>query len=246
MTKIRLESVNYQIGIAGRYHILKDINFEVKKGDRIIITGASGSGKTTLLRLLNRLIDPTSGKIYFNDQEYHQIPVINLRQKVMLVPQEPKLLEMTVKEAIAYPLLLQKLPKSTIQERLIFWLEKLHIPEDWWNKTEIQLSLGQRQLIAIARALVTQPEVLLLDETITALDQGKIALILDILTELTAQETTIIMVSHQLELAQKFANRLLYLENGTLLQNLPITEVEWNKIGDRLLELAQQQTEEWA
>jgi D-methionine transport system ATP-binding protein len=100
---LRLELVSLAASVGSQY-LLKDISFEVFSGDRITIIGPSGAGKTSLLRLLNRLSQPTSGKIYLENQEYGQIPVIQLRRQVMLVAQEAKLLGMTVRDALAYPL----------------------------------------------------------------------------------------------------------------------------------------------
>jgi D-methionine transport system ATP-binding protein len=147
--QLQLEQVSLFTSIGAQY-LLKDISLEVFKGDRIAIVGPSGAGKTSLLRLLNRLSEPTAGSIYLENQAYRQIPVIQLRQQVTLVLQESKLLGMTVQEALKYPLILRDLPRSQIQQRLAYWMEQLHIPVDWLGKTELQLSVGQRQLVAIA------------------------------------------------------------------------------------------------
>jgi D-methionine transport system ATP-binding protein len=102
-------------------YLVADTAFAAMMRDRLnqsmMITGESGAGKTSLLRLINRLNEPTGGKIYLKNQEYRQIPVIQLRQQVMLVQQESKLLGMTVGEALAYPLILRGVPKQTIQEK---------------------------------------------------------------------------------------------------------------------------------
>lgn len=172
--KLRLEKVNLYTTLQGQqqgFPILQDISFEVFEGDRVAIVGPSGAGKSYLLRLLNRLSEPSNGKIYLDNQEYRQIPVLQLRACVTLVTQESKLLGMTVKDALKYPLVLRGLPQQTIQQRLSNWIEQ-QIPDDWLGKTEVQLSLGQRQLIAIARALIIQPQILLLDEPTSALDVG--------------------------------------------------------------------------
>lgn len=243
--QLLLQQVSLKATIGSQY-LLKDISFEVLPSDRIVIIGASGSGKTTLLRLLNRLIEPTSGKIYLDNLDYQNIPIINLRRQVMLVPQEPKLLGMTVKQALAYPLVLQQLPQTEINRRLLNWTEQLHIPEEWLDRLELQLSLGQRQLVAIARALVTHPKILLLDEPTSALDIGRASHLINVLTDLTKQtETSVLMVNHQLDLAQRFCTRVLYLQDGQLLEDVPENQINWAKMRDRLIEAEKTAAEEW-
>ncbi|NET61095.1 MAG: ATP-binding cassette domain-containing protein [Symploca sp. SIO2E6] len=226
--------------------ILTDISFSVFPGDRMCLIGPSGAGKTSLLRLLNRLKEPTKGKIYLENQNIKNIPILELRRQVMLVAQEPKLLGMRVREALAYPLWLQNLPKSTITERIETYREQLHIPAEWLERTELQLSLGQRQLVAIARALVTQPKILLLDEPTSALDAGIASRLLVFLTELAFKEKiTILMVNHQLDLAQLFSTRVLYLQNGQLLQDLSANQIDWEQLRGQLVEAEAQAAQEW-
>jgi D-methionine transport system ATP-binding protein len=241
-----LEQVNLSASVGSQY-LLKGISFEVFKGDRVAIVGPSGAGKTSLLRLLNRLSEPTSGSIYLENQEYRQIPVIQLRQQVPLVLQESKLLGMTVREALEYPLVLRGLPRSQIQQRLSYSIEQLHIPEDWLGKTELQLSVGQRQLVAIARALVIQPKILLLDEPTSALDAGRAFRLLEVLTQVaTTSQTTILMVNHQLELAQQFCTRVLYLQDGQLVQDVPNSnQMDWQKLRETLIQAETTAAEEW-
>ncbi len=249
---LRLEQVNLftklKTQLSGNqqgYPILQDISLEVFQGDgsanacgeRIAIVGPVGAGKTSLLRLLNRLIEPTSGKIYLENQEYRQIPVIQLRQTLVLVLQESKLLGMTVGQALAYPLVLRGLSKQTIEQRVSQWTEQLHIPSEWLGRTEVQLSAGQRQLIAIARALVIQPKILLLDEPTSALDAGTASHLMQVLTQLSqTHQTTILMVNHQLELAQMFCTQLLHLQQGQLLANQKVSEINWVELRESLIQ----------
>ncbi|HEY9805334.1 MAG TPA: ATP-binding cassette domain-containing protein, partial [Candidatus Obscuribacterales bacterium] len=114
---MRLQHVDLAASV-GSHYLLQNISFEMFSGDRIALVGPSGAGKTSLLRLLNRLSEPTQGTIYFDQQEIRQIPVIQLRRQVVLVPQESKLLGMTVEAALTYPLTLQDLPRATITQRL--------------------------------------------------------------------------------------------------------------------------------
>jgi len=227
-------------------YLLKDISLEINRGDRLAIIGASGAGKTTFLRLLNRLISPTSGKLKFAGQDYDQIAPILLRRQIVLVSQEVRLLEMTVKDALAYPLVLQNLPPSQIKETLGYWLEKFHIPGTWLDRPEPQLSLGQRQWVGLCRALILQPPVLLLDEPTSALDQGRAQDLLGIL-EVVNQErqTMILMVNHQLSIAQAFATRMIYLQEGIIMADQESSAVDWGAIALKLETHQQQLNREW-
>ena len=114
--------------------ILENISFNLNQGDRVGIMGPSGAGKTSLLRLLNRLAEPSQGDIFFEGQAFSGIPVLNLRRQIVLVPQEPKLLVMTVQNALAYPLELQQLKKNEIQSRIDHYCQKLGIPNEWLER----------------------------------------------------------------------------------------------------------------
>jgi D-methionine transport system ATP-binding protein len=230
----------------GLSFILQEISFAVERGDRIAIVGASGAGKTSLLRLLNRLNDPTQGQITLENKPYSQINPIQLRRQVVLLPQEPKLLGMTVEEALAYPLVLQQLPRGEIQQRIQMGCQRLHIPEQWRERNELQLSVGQRQLCAIARSLVMQPKILLLDEPTSALDIGTASHLLQVLRELAESgEVTILMVNHQLDLVRSWCDRLLYLEDGQLRQDRRRDRVDWEKLRAQLVQLETQTAREW-
>lgn len=240
--QLKLEQVSYTEKLTAQakqklpeYPILQDISFEVYQGDRIAIVGPTGAGKSYLLRLLNRLCEPTSGKIYLHSQEYRQIAVKEIRQSVILVSQEPKLLGMSVREALAYPLILRNLPKPTIGQRLSYWIEQLHIPDDWLGRSEAQLSHGQRQLVNVARGLVIQPKILLLDEPTSNLDLGTAQRITKTLNQLYEKhQTTILMVNHQLNIAQMFCNRLFHLQQGRLIANQTASQINWNNLQETL------------
>jgi D-methionine transport system ATP-binding protein len=231
---------------ATSHYLLQNISFALQAGDRLAIVGASGAGKTSLLRLLNRLISPSQGLIFLEDQEYKTIPVVKLRQQIVLVSQESKLLGMTVKDALIYPLKLQNLPLTEINQRLETWISKLRISEDWLDRNELQLSVGQKQLVAIARGIIMQPKILLLDEPTSALDVGRSTHLLDILTELSdAKNLTILMVNHQLELAEKFASRVLVLDQGNLVNLQENAMVNWSEIREQLLIKEAKPSEDW-
>lgn len=242
---LRLEQVNLAASFGSAF-LLQNISFAVNRGEKIAIVGASGAGKTSLLRLLNRLNSPTQGKIYLETIPVTQIPAIKLRQQVVLVPQEPKLLGMTVRDALVYPLQLQALTTTEINRRLDIWLNRLRIPSAWLERNELQLSLGQRQLIAIARGAVVQPKILLLDEPTSALDVGTASLLLSVLDRLVAENNlTILMVNHQLELIKNFADRLLYLAAGQLTVDTVNTDRAWQELRDKLLLAQAASDREW-
>jgi D-methionine transport system ATP-binding protein len=227
-------------------NLLHDISFEVFAGDRIAIVGASGAGKTTLLRLLNRLSEPTKGRLLLDGQPYSSIPTVQLRQQVVLVLQESKLLGMTVQEAIAYPLKLRGWGQKEITQRVSEWLERLHIPPEWRDRTEQQLSVGQRQLVAIARALAIAPPLLLCDEPTAALDIGRTQQVLRVFTELSeTRQMTILMVNHQLDLAKQLATRVLHLQNGTLMADQAAASIDWIGLEHHLNQVEQIQAAEW-
>ena len=240
---LKLIEVSFQSSIDSNY-LLQDISFQICEGDKLAIVGASGSGKTTFLRLLNRLISPTEGKMYFVDTPYEQYSPVQLRQQIVLVPQESKLLGMTVQEALAYPLKLQHVPQNQIRQRIDTWSQALRIPQAWFNRNELELSVGQRQLVAIARALIMQPQILLLDEPTSALDMGTATHVLKVLNDLTSQ-ITIAIVTHQLELIEKFVNRILYLQEGRILQKIPANSSNWQLIKQKIMQLETQIAEEW-
>ncbi|HIK15132.1 MAG TPA: ATP-binding cassette domain-containing protein [Leptolyngbyaceae cyanobacterium M33_DOE_097] len=227
-------------------YLLHDLSFTIQAGDRVGLVGASGAGKTLLLRLLNRLIEPTEGTLYYNNQAYAQISPIGLRQEIVLVPQEPKLLGMTVREALEYPLTLRQLPSHTIKQRVSEALDQLNIPAEWLERTELQLSVGQRQWVAIARALVTHPKVLLLDEPTSALDVGRSQRLIQALQGLTqTHHTAVVMANHQLEIVKEFCDRLMQLQQGKMVQNAAASTVEWADLRQGLIDAETQQADEW-
>lgn len=242
--QLRLEGVSFKSPIAPSY-LLDNISFQVQKGDRVVIVGPSGAGKTTLLRLLNRLSSPTSGAIYLENTEYGQIGTIALRQQITLILQESKLLGMSVREALAYPLKLRGIHSSEMGDRIGGVIQQLHIPEAWLNRTELQLSTGQKQLVAIARGIILQPKILLLDEPTSALDAGKADRLIQVLTELTNAQTTILMVNHQLELAEEFATRVLYLQQGKLLEDDICDRINWEEMRQNLIKAEAEAEQEW-
>lgn len=249
MTQLRVEQVSLSVTVGGAgisVPVLSDISFEVNRGDRVAIVGPSGAGKTSLLRLLNRLSDPTRGSIYLEARDYRQIPVIELRQQVTLVLQESRLLGMSVRDAIAYPLKLRGMRPQEIEPRAQMWIERLRIPEEWLSRSELQLSAGQRQLVAIARALSLQPKILLLDEPTSALDAGRASHLMQVLTDLADGPTAILMANHQLELAQQFCTRVMHLQGGRLVQEVSARQMDWQHLRESLIQAEAREAEEWS
>jgi D-methionine transport system ATP-binding protein len=226
--------------------ILTDISFSLAAGESIAVAGIVGAGKSTLLRLINRLNEPSTGQIVLNGENYQTIAPSTLRQRVMLVSQEPKLLGMTVREALAYPLQLQLLGAEEIKQRIVTITEQFQIPTDWFDRTETQLSAGQKQIVAIARGIITQPQVLLLDEAIANLDFVTAERILTTITNITQSlQIGTIAVNHQLELALRFSDRLIYLQDGKLAFDRVSTSIDRVEIEQQIRAAEQQSTAEW-
>ena len=232
---------------AGIVEILKRISFTIERGEFVALVGPSGAGKTSLLRLINRLSEYASGTIRLYDQDIRQIPVVKLRQQVALVNQESRLLGMSVKSAIGYPLRLQGKLEKDIDAAVEEWCDRLSIPADWMPRTETTLSLGQRQRVAIARTLITQPKVLLLDEPTSSQDVGYSEFLLSRLAQWAAQgNLTILMANHQLELSARYATRLLHLEDGRLITDKPADQVDWSALRKSLVAAERAAEAEWA
>jgi D-methionine transport system ATP-binding protein len=223
------------------YYLLQDLSFEIAKGERVAIAGASGSGKTSLLRLLNRLTDPTQGKIYIDARSLQDIPVLQLRQQILYVSPEPKLLGMTVQEALKYPLMLRGIRDA--DQRIRNWLDRLKIPSDWLEKTELQLSIGERQWVSIARALVCESPILLLDEPTANLDAGRSDRLLKVLHQTSQTGQTILVATHQLEWAEQLAQRVLHLQRGALVQESD--RVDWQALRLAIAQVEAEEAAEW-
>ena len=239
--QLQLQQVSVMVRPSNHY-LLQEIDLEIEVGDRLAIVGASGSGKTTLLRLLNRLSEPTSGSIFYQGQALQDYSVLQLRRQIMLMPQEPKLLGMTVQETLTYPLTLLNLPRPTVQERLKTWIQRFGIPDDWLNRTELQLSVGQRQWVSLARACLLEPAVLILDEPTSALDPGRITQAVQILRE---GAWTLVIASHQTLLLEKLCTRLLWLEAGGIKRLQSTVNLDLKSIQRTLEQQAQLDSMNW-
>jgi len=163
VNSLRVQNVSLSLGRSPRL-LLNDISFELEAGEIAVLLGAPGSGKTLLLQLLNGLRSPTQGQILWQGQPLSTQPPVALRRQIVLQPQQPRLLGMTGQEAIAYPLHLQGLSSSAIQQRLDHWLDILKIPLAWLEQREATLPPSAAQAIALTRALAMEPQLLLLDD----------------------------------------------------------------------------------
>ncbi|MEB3294377.1 MAG: ATP-binding cassette domain-containing protein [Synechococcales bacterium] len=222
--------------------LIQEVSWTVGAGELWWVVGASGAGKTSLLRLLNRLAEPTQGNLFWQEVPYAKIPVLQLRHQVTYVPQEPRLLGMTVEQALRYPLQLRNLPEPEIIHRVNDWCDRLLIPKQWRDRTELQLSLGERQWVAIARGMLIEPKVLLLDEPTANLDAQRIQFLQQVMTAST--QTTWIVASHDLGWLQQISPQVLYLEMG---KRVALTQPpNWEALQEKLQQVTIAEIEEWS
>jgi D-methionine transport system ATP-binding protein len=196
--------------------LLAPVSFELASGDRLAVIGATGAGKTTLLRLLARLQEPSSGQIFLNNQAIKTLSPLSLRRQIVLVPQEPRLLGLTVQETLFYPLKLQKCSPQAIAQRFAYWRSQMPFPDEWLDRNELQLSVGQRQWISILRGVMMEPQILLLDEPTSALDGDRAQQLITLLQQWTQNSPlAVIMVNHQREWVEKFSKRVITLTSNS-------------------------------
>jgi general L-amino acid transport system ATP-binding protein len=220
---IRMQDVNKWYG---KFHVLRNINLDVARGERIVICGPSGSGKSTLIRCINRLEEHQSGHIIVEGNEItndvRQVEAI--RRDVGMVFQHFNLFpHLTVLENLTLgPIWVLKTPRAEAEARAMKYLERVRIP-DQANKFPGQLSGGQQQRVAIARSLCMDPKVMLFDEPTSALDPEMVKEVLDVMVGL-AKETgmTMLCVTHEMGFARKVADRVIFMDRGEIIeQNTP-------------------------
>ena len=205
----------------GQFHVLKDINLQVHKGERIVICGPSGSGKSTAIRCINRLEEHQSGKIFVEGVELtrdlKQIEAI--RSDVGMVFQHFNLFpHLTVlQNCTLAPMWVRKLPRREAEEVAMYYLEKVRIPEQA-NKYPGQLSGGQQQRVAIARALCMKPKIMLFDEPTSALDPEMVKEVLDTMIALAESGMTMLCVTHEMGFARTVANRVIFMDRGEIVE----------------------------
>lgn len=209
----------------GAFHVLKDINLNVEKGERIVVCGPSGSGKSTLIRCINHLEEHQKGHIVVDG-----VPLTDnlknidaIRREVGMVFQHFNLFpHLTIMENCTLaPMWVRKIPKAEAEETAMHFLTKVKIPEQA-HKYPGQLSGGQQQRVAIARSLCMQPAIMLFDEPTSALDPEMIKEVLDTMVELAESGMTMIVVTHEMGFARKVADRVIFMDSGEIIeQNEP-------------------------
>ncbi len=205
----------------GDFHVLKDINLTVMKGERIVVCGPSGSGKSTMIRCINRLEEHQRGTIIVDGIELTSDlkHIDQVRREVGMVFQHFNLFpHLTVLENLTLaPIWVRKMPKKDADEAAMKYLERVKIPEQA-SKYPGQLSGGQQQRVAIARSLCMNPKIMLFDEPTSALDPEMIKEVLDVMVDLAKTGMTMICVTHEMGFARTVANRVIFMDEGEIIE----------------------------
>lgn len=206
------------------FHVLKDISLKVNTGERVVICGPSGSGKSTVVRCINRLEVHQEGTIRVDGTELKDdaASVKAVRSDVGMVFQQFNLFpHLTVMENLVLgPMKSRGLPRKDAELRAMKYLERVHIPEQA-EKRPSQLSGGQQQRVAIARSLCMEPKILLFDEPTSALDPEMISEVLDVMVEVANDGMTMIVVTHEMGFARKVADRMIFMDEGEIVESGP-------------------------
>jgi general L-amino acid transport system ATP-binding protein len=230
---IRFEKVNKWYG---QFHVLRDIDLSVRKGERIVICGPSGSGKSTLIRCINRLEEHQEGTLTVDGIELtDDVKAIEaIRKDVGMVFQQFNLFpHLTVLENLTLaPMWVGKVPKKDAEQRAMQQLERVRIAEQA-QKYPLQLSGGQQQRVAIARALCLTPKIMLFDEPTSALDPEMIKEVLDVIIELADLGITMLCVSHEMGFAKSVADRVIFMDLGQIVEQDTPEEFFTNPKNDR-------------
>jgi general L-amino acid transport system ATP-binding protein len=205
----------------GEFHVLKDINLTVMRGERIVICGPSGSGKSTLIRCINGLEEHQRGRVVVDGVELTRDvrSIETVRHDVGMVFQQFNLFpHLTARENCTLaPIWVRGMPKREADEIATHYLTRVRIPEQA-DKYPAQLSGGQQQRVAIARALCMSPKVMLFDEPTSALDPEMIKEVLDVMLELAREGMTMIVVSHEMGFAREAANQMVFMDDGQIVE----------------------------
>jgi len=207
------------------FHVLKDINLRVMKGERIVIAGPSGSGKSTMIRCINALEEHQKGKIVVDGIELTNDlkKIDDVRKEVGMVFQHFNLFpHLTILENCTLgPIWVRKMPRAKAEEVAMHYLERVKIPEQA-KKYPGQLSGGQQQRVAIARSLCMNPHVMLFDEPTSALDPEMVKEVLEVMIGLAESGMTMLCVTHEMGFARQVANRVIFMDQGQIIeQNEP-------------------------
>jgi len=205
----------------GTFHVLREINLKVSRGERIVICGPSGSGKSTLLRCINRIEDWQRGRVIVDGTELTEDlkTIDEVRGEVGMVFQQFNLFpHLTVLENCTLaPVWVRKMPRREADEIARHYLQRVRIPEQA-DKYPAQLSGGQQQRVAIARALCMQPKIMLFDEPTSALDPEMVKEVLDTIVGLALDGMTMVVVSHEMGFARRVANRMVLMDAGQIIE----------------------------
>jgi general L-amino acid transport system ATP-binding protein len=221
---IALQGVNKWFG---QFHVLRDIDLTIERGQKVVVCGPSGSGKSTLIRCINRLEEHDEGEIVVDgirlDENMANIAAI--RREVGMVFQQFNLFpHLTVLEnCVLAQIRARKTPRAEALDRAMQYLERVRIPEQA-GKYPAQLSGGQQQRVAIARSLCMEPKVMLFDEPTSALDPEMIKEVLDVMTDLAQSGMTMICVTHEMGFARKVADRMVFMDHGRIVETAPPAE----------------------
>ncbi len=220
----------------GQFHVLKDIDLTVYKGERIVICGPSGSGKSTLIRCINRLEEHQKGQIVVDGIELSNDlkNIEQIRREVGMVFQHFNLFpHLTVMENCTLaPIWVRRTPKAEAEAAAMKYLARVRIPEQA-HKYPGQLSGGQQQRVAIARSLCMNPKVMLFDEPTSALDPEMIKEVLDVMVELAQSGMTMLCVTHEMGFARTVANRVIFMDGGEIIEQNEPQEFFKNPRSDR-------------
>ena len=221
----------------GEIKVLNGIDIDIKKGEVVVVIGPSGSGKSTFLRCLNRLEEPTVGQVFLDNTEITDPKLdINLqRQRMGMVFQQFNLFpHMTIlKNMTLAPMKLLKVQKSDAEEKAMELLRRVGL-EEKANAYPSQLSGGQKQRVAIVRALAMNPDVMLFDEPTSALDPEMVGEVLEVMQKLAKEGMTMVVVTHEMGFAREVADRVVFIDEGVIMEEAPPEEFFSNPKCDRL------------
>jgi general L-amino acid transport system ATP-binding protein len=220
----------------GQFHVLKDIDLTVYKGERIVICGPSGSGKSTLIRCINRLEEHQKGQIIVDGIELSNDlkHIEQIRREVGMVFQHFNLFPhlTAIENCTLAPIWVRRTPKAEAEAAAMKYLARVRIPEQA-HKYPGQLSGGQQQRVAIARSLCMNPKVMLFDEPTSALDPEMIKEVLDVMVELAQSGMTMLCVTHEMGFARTVANRVIFMDGGEIIEQNEPQEFFKNPRSDR-------------
>ncbi len=204
----------------GSNEVLKDINLQVKEGEKLVIIGPSGSGKSTTVRCMNYLEEPTSGEVYINGTQLtHKNKVEVVRKSSAMVFQQFNLYPHmdVLRNLTLAPIKLQGVSKKEAEETALHYLEIVGLT-DKAHAYPATLSGGQQQRVAIARALSSRAKIILFDEPTSALDPEMVQEVLDVMVKLSEENITMVVVTHEMGFAREIADRVIFMDNGQIIE----------------------------